>query len=320
MEKRLATTKRPERPDIFAALRPPEIPKRSSKEFFADAILLYRSTYDDLLLARSVIAWRITRLFATERGMIGHYDTLSSLTEDHTDLWTKHRPSPSRNNRFPEFEEYELALGPPPWHQNIPDGQIRLRDGWCVAVERAGQALGIEGNNPFLNKCLREMTFYETAGEAWPLKEQIIEVENQLADLALQELIDHGHIRSASRIASQLDLTITEAEALIRVAEDESERHISASAEGQRAILSLRLEELANRAREAYDLRAELAVYKEIANLLGLHSKDTGSSMDEFIQAIEEHRNSGRIVDEPLTPKSLENRARRLNAPPSTKE
>lgn len=298
---------------IFRALKRSSEPERRSEAVFDEAFTLFRCSMDDLVVARTTLAWRITRLIAVERGFIGTYQSVASLAEDHVDLWNRHRASNWDNCRFPEFDKHKLPLSPPPPVEEGEHWDHRLV-AWCEAVERAAEMLRIDETDPFLCRSLSLMTSWETAHDAWPSRDQIITMESELADSAMERLLEGGHRKCASELSDIFKLTIPEAESLIRVAEEGAVKHVGASPDAQRAVLALKLESLAQRAREAYDLRAELAVYKEIANLLGLHAAGSSASMDDFIEAITEQRRNPQSNFEDQTLPSTSYRVRKLES------
>lgn len=122
--------------------------------------------------------------------------------------------------------------------------------------------------------------------ENWPTADLLIEYENILIDDTLAMLIDDGARNTANIYKDKYGLLDHEARGLIKLARIEARNRMEAELDEDRAVLSMRLEDLIARSRESLDLRVELGAIKQLAIVIGVTRSEPSDAMSEFANVI----------------------------------
>lgn len=120
----------------------------------------------------------------------------------------------------------------------------------------------------------------------WPDAYRLQEYEIHLVGEVLDILLDKGTRNAKLHLKDQHCFRDHEINALIRLAKIESRRRMDADIEEERAVLSMRLEDLIARSREALDMRVELGAIKQLAIVQGVTRAEPEDAMTEFANVI----------------------------------
>jgi len=126
----------------------------------------------------------------------------------------------------------------------------------------------------------------------WPDLYRLQEYEIHLVGEVLDILLDKGTRNAKDHLREVLSLRDHEINNVIRLAKIESRRRMEHDIEEERAILSMRLEDLIHRAREALDMRVELGAIKQLAIVQGVTRAEPDDAMSEFANVIRKVANS----------------------------
>lgn len=121
----------------------------------------------------------------------------------------------------------------------------------------------------------------------WPSRTQIIAWEELLIEETTQSYIEDGYQHTRHHLRDEHGLTKHEVTALIKIARTHTRVRTDGDIEEERSLHILRLENLARRAKEALDLRTELAAMKQIAQVVGLGRTDPEDTLKDFMSVID---------------------------------
>lgn len=271
------------------------------------------ATLDELLPARAFVAWRIGRELAIVSNGIGRQDPLIDAPEE---LWRVVQPPDTvfgselntvgRSRLADAYNELVrrqdgFRIGPP----DDPD----LHELWCSVVDGAAEALGVGDRGDMKamkiqNQGLAMLAHAPVAAEAWPSRDQILTIEEMMIEETLKSVIEQSQNAARKRLMSSYGLSDPEASMLLMHARRRAQTSVlSGDIEDHRALTVLRMEDIAERAREGLDLRAELAAYKEISHILGLRASETSDTMEEITDTLVRIANERKSVRNEALPK-----------------
>lgn len=253
-------------------------------------------TLEDLAGERSLVAWRIVRHIARMRGLCKDDQFLYEATKLSPDPWT---------TPVGIFEGAPVlaSSAPPPLPLLPPDVPEEWRDGnttrvgyrptehddslllWIEGCERAAHQLCIGERqedfyalHPILDPDLCRASF--PAPEHIVLQEHVI-VEDCLAiylEKGLQGLIREARLKHG--------LTRGEVLSIYKLIGRAAVARTTRSDETNYALMVLRLEEIAGKARGLMDLRAELAALKNLAIIQGLATQGEDDETREITDSV----------------------------------
>ena len=134
---------------------------------------------------------------------------------------------------------------------------------------------------------------------AFPSRYEIINFENQLIRQTAARVIDHSQFEVLDWLGAQHGLNSDESQAMLKMARTVIRKTHEADIEDDRGLMIARLEDVARRAREAMDIRAEIAALKQMSIVLRLGDGEKDPTMAMFTQIIQtvDKERSGRFVD-----------------------
>ncbi len=135
---------------------------------------------------------------------------------------------------------------------------------------------------------MKGLTDVATIRQAFPSRFQIVAYEELLIEETLETMTRKGQTRARKILRDRHGLTRREIEGLCKIAKAYVRKQLDADIEEDRAFMVTRLEEFVLRARDAMDLRAELAGMKQLAIVLGLGRSEMGDAMSDFLNVVSE--------------------------------
>ncbi len=232
------------------------------KSFFLEAFREERLTPEDLFADRLITAWRVVRLFAETLRVIQPGDPLPPELPEPI-------PSPprERHRRAPHVFMAEVRI--PSW---LPDGPDPSE--YRKALETALELLRAPTRG-------RRYLF-----EHFPSYQQILEAEGVLETETFHHLLDRGAVETVKTLEIKYGIPAGETPALLRQARARAQGLTLADNEDERALMVLRLESTAARAKDNLDLRAELAALKQTAIVQGLAKLEQNDPMRDFLDVV----------------------------------
>lgn len=278
-----------------------ELPRPDSEPFSFDELFSReRLTLEDLTDDTNLTAWRLVRHVARLRGLCADDQFLYEATSIHPDPWT---------NPVGTFEGSalikartlskwpELPLLPP----DVPAGDLdgdKARVGydpredarllsWIKMMESAARQLTIGsrrhdlyGLQPLIDPCLCRMTF--------PAPEDIMLVEQHLVEECLEIHLDKGIFGILQEGHRRWGLTRYECLSLFRLVMRSATKRVSDNPEQNLALMVLRLERIAAKARNTLDLRAEIMALKLMSIIQGLANVDSDDTIKDINDSVRE--------------------------------
>lgn len=271
--------------------------------------------FADLEGHRLVVGWRITREIAIAIG-ICHPDEM--LTEailrrdDPRCVWSSYTGRAPRVHGNPgwsdavgmRMSQAGLGLGIPdisPEHLNAmgyidpqynPEKDDRLL-AWIELVEFISRKMGIEAGSyrlPELGKMgLHGVLEPKMSRLLWPSRFALGSFEESLTIEALEQMQQSGGSRGTRKyLREKYGFLPGECTAVISAASREAIRQTGSEDTVQaRAMLVLRLEEMMERARDAVDIKSELAALRLLATVQGITRSDPEDTAAAFVKAID---------------------------------
>lgn len=132
---------------------------------------------------------------------------------------------------------------------------------------------------------------------AFPSKTQIMMFENLLIQEAFTLLVKQGKAEAIERLKQIYGLQPIEALQLIRIASAKAGELMSGDLEEERAIMTLRFEEVIKHSRVALDPRAEIQALKAISVIKGLAQVSPQDAISDFINVVRSASKSTVRVD-----------------------
>ncbi|MFG0317742.1 MAG: hypothetical protein ACF8XB_10750 [Planctomycetota bacterium JB042] len=301
------------------------IRKRMALErWWADAFREAKLTPADLHPFRLRVAWRVSREIARMKTIVALDETLERATAerpDGKDPWLEHcglrytdgdakkssaawrvlRLHSPGTKAAPHGRG--LGLLPPPVPEEfVEDGKVvesydprskaddEALHRWLEALDIVVRLLGIERGsteNPqqgFLG--LRYVLDPETVRASWPTRWEVMAFEFHLIEEVLEELTAHGVQAARRKLRDKYWLVDREVSGLVALARSAAAGRVQADLEELRALMVLRLEDLAERARDSLDTRVELNALKQLAIVQGLSKTEPEDAVRDFVDVV----------------------------------
>lgn len=250
--------------------------------FWEDAV-----SEDETYPQRVLAAWRVCRALARVKGILAEDepldDRLRLLDQDGNDQWHARTTASRGMSSDPSIPEslHSLVSGgkvqqPLPVHpEKLTDPKDLRR--FSQTVELLSKWLGL---NYVAVRGLDKP-------QGFPPKEQILQLEQELVEEAMLDLQEKSTKRLLLDLRENKGLTLPEALIVLALARRKLQDLFgTTNTEQDRALVLARLEALYERAKEALDLRAEIAALKLIAMVQGLTSKDPEQLETEFMKVV----------------------------------
>lgn len=125
----------------------------------------------------------------------------------------------------------------------------------------------------------------------WPDAMLIAQYETVLVDEVLEQLLDKGVRKATSELLRTQGINDHETRGLIRLAKYESRVRMESELEDDRAIISMRLEDLIHRARQSLDMRVEIAAIKQLSIVQGVTRAEPEDALTEFARVVKKVAN-----------------------------
>lgn len=135
---------------------------------------------------------------------------------------------------------------------------------------------------------------------AFPSRTMLVTWETLLIQETLDYLVKNGQPITKDMLARKYGFQHHEITQLMRMARDQAQRDAQSDIEQDRAVMILRLEDVARRTRESLDMRAEIAALKALAIVQGLQRVEPENAMRQFIDVVNSYN------DKAITAKSPE--------------
>lgn len=320
------------RPTYFMEFTEPERMTFLSKLFQEE-----HASLQQFIPYRIRTAWRIVREFARVSGMIGNDERLSEIPRTEEDPWTEGGTCPVPDTKDGHTDRMwrlvEMFIGPtglplmPPavptnWRdergvlseynpRNI-DHDPRLHD-YVRAVTYVSRYLLLEdgpAHDPAQGKYgILGMTDPYLVRLLFPSKLQILTWEEHLIDETLEKLLDEGIRATRRSLKDVYALRSHEVETVMRLVMRQTQKRISeGNADQERALMTMRLETLAQSAKSKGEQRIELGALKQLAIVLGINKMDPEDIVQEFIQMAQKRTSERRIKvlnEDEMKPRAL---------------
>ncbi len=190
----------------------------------------------------------------------------------------------------------QTSTPPPPLHPLGLRTTPGASDAWGAAMSGIVEFLDIS-NSPVVPYLLEGPRW-------WPSPADLCEYEATLLDYTLGLLVDSGNSHALSVLTQPHDLFHIplrrfEAANLLRLTLQEAYNRQYAEVEEHRAVVSIRLEDLIQRSRQAMDMRVELGAIKQLATVQGVTRSEPEDAQSEFARVVR------RVANEAPTPPQL---------------
>lgn len=247
---------------------------------------------------RCLVAWRLTRLVARARGVIGATNLLADAPAA---AWSDgdHGSSSAFGTDY-YVQALQAVLRRPGGVPLTLPAEINPQDPaheWLLerfdeAYGHAAEALDITSHT--LGRLgMLGLFNYPEGFPLWPSPEELFSAESAALDVAWDILVDEGPTRAAAHMVEKHGLHPHEAREIVAVARARAAATCQPDVEEARVVLLERLERLQTRARSAFDLRTERTALKDVANVLGLTRTAPEDLVGEVVKAMK------RITAEP---------------------
>lgn len=229
---------------------------------------------------RVIVAWRIVRRMAIAAKII-MFDNY--LHEARTEFWD----SPLPTEQIHPLDRLREILNPVSI-QPSPENLVP----WITRTLAVAAVLGIPDGSMALHdlgaRVLPAMTDPETAQAAWPGPLEIIEIEMEMVEEAVGLIASSGVLRTRRALRSRWGLSPDEITSILGVARRAAVEITEADTEQDRALMVLRLQGLADRAKQRRDLGHEIRALKLIAQIKGLNRETEEGGLSALIASMEQ--------------------------------
>jgi hypothetical protein len=282
--------------------------KRFAKTAIERAFYRELQTVEETRGERTMLAWRISRSLAMHLGLCDSSEPLRKAmmpTQERPDAWGEldryTAPYPSTplaksildggNPAVVKLlsdaydpdrrKEYRFGVRPP----TTPEGL----DNWKTAIKLIDHRLGLSSGSPefpdLASVALPQIL--ERPRDAWPSEMEILDFEDLIVSEVLLAITGGDTRAQIDRsLVRGYGFTRFEVRYLLDLASQDALGLADMDAEEARALMVLRLEDLASRSKNALDLRAELGTLKQLAVILGLSRIEGGDAVSEFTNVI----------------------------------
>lgn len=257
-------------------------------------------TLEDLTDERTLVAWRLVRFIARMRGLCADDQFLHEATAVSPDPWTcavgivANAPL-LRARRTEEIPASPLL--PPDVPEDWCDGD-GVRVGYLPTEDRAlvtwidfaescakqltigYRQIDLYAAHPIFNPYLCRASF--------PAPESLMLQESTVVEAAVDLYLEHGTQGTVDKLRIKFGLTQMESLSVLRLVGRVADSRVSKNDDHNYALMCLRLESVAARARGLMDLRAELAALKNLAIIQGLTSAGTDDEVKDVNSTVRE--------------------------------
>jgi hypothetical protein len=198
------------------------------------------------------LAWRVTRIWLLREGVLdGPSEPLESVPEPHWQIVLPPEPPADTHNWMTQYLGIVRGL------RRTPEAEHGL------------------------------IGYPEDVRSLHPTREELISYEQALVAQGARILASSGTLELQDHLCDELSMSIAEATAFARLVRAfVSRAYEPGDLEEQRALMLLRLEDVAKRSRDALDLRAELMAVKQISTVLGLGLTAGDAPEREFVDVV----------------------------------
>lgn len=179
----------------------------------------------------------------------------------------------------------------PPKNRNADDGLMNL---WIDTMHGFADHLGITTAN-WRSVCKGSLVLrlLDHQPHQWPSPMELLTFESSIVESVLHSMREaRGTTEVSRQVRLSLGLTRHETKSVLSLARRAAVTANSYDTEEARAMMVLRLEDLASRAREALDVRGELAVLKQLSTVQGLSAVESSDVESDFIHAVKHVANT----------------------------
>lgn len=293
----------------------------SKRSIIAKAFEQARMTLEELLPWRIIVAWRITRWHGQLRDILQPSTPLQEILQGVLDgmiqdPWTHPASTQGLQGGIPGNQQVGKAIrylteGPPPGFGLLPPDapendpyldpyEDRNLLHFIGVVEQASIALRIRDGSSADQELgtlgMRGLLDPDMIREAWPSPGQIMAWESLLIEQVLELRLHYSPSRIRRELLEKFALSPAEIQGLLDMAKVQAMQDTDLSKEEARALMVLRLEQYASRAREDCNLREELAALKQLSIIQGLSDRQDGDEDGDFIKIIEMASNKRKQV------------------------
>jgi hypothetical protein len=259
-------------------------------------------------------AYRLAREIARHLGLIAHDEAIAAVD---LQRWTQPRP-PLHLPRGPMCPTIRTLLqgikevperygvtkseaGPPIYP---PTDNRNLLHLWSKLASDIAAFLGIEHgspNEPMYGRI--GLLGLVTTDPVWPSPIALIQYETLLVEEIMDALINNGSHFVHKSLYAVHGFAMHEAKGLIKLAQAECLARCDTDVETDKAMVTYRLEDLANRAKLACDQRVELGVLKQLSIVRGVTRTEPDDAAKDFVTTVRKVANSAKP---PLDPPVLD--------------
>ena len=242
---------------------------------------------------RVLVLWRWARAILSARGLLAEDETIVDCVDREAvdyDPWLDPQtprgarpPRGARTTRLAElaWEDTGFAL--------LPDlaQSADERDRWCRAFRLVGEKMRVPEYEVAREGALG-MYDPEVAHQHSVTSRQVYDLEFLLLDECRDLLLEHSEQQVMWHFRDTYGLSRGEAIKLIRLTRAVAAESIAASIDEDRALMVMRLNDLAARERQQMNTAGELRVLKELGRVQGLSRTMPVDEAREFRQAVRE--------------------------------
>lgn len=296
-------------------------PEERHADFWAYQTKRRQMTMLDLLPARCLVAWRLSRHLLKKTSILGdaeRMDKLDAVQDWRRSISTSFLPEFHHARSLPEGarlanedrsgETPGMSICVPPVPLDDEDDQLLKM--WCGLMRVTGDRLRVRDGGTDIDLELSDafmlITSATRAREAWPTLGQLVIFEDCLIKETLMSLVETSVLQTESSMILKYGISSDEARTLSKLARAEAREFAEIDPEEQRGLLILQVEDIKRRARESFDYRAEIAAVKQISGLLGLEQNSATNPFSEMVDIIKEESSKRKSVDNIAGQKHIE--------------
>lgn len=243
-----------------------------------------------------MVGWRLVRAHAMGKGLLSEDETLEEALG--LTVMNNSRSTGASVWDWPSSGKEEntlMALRPipivPPNEQS-PEMCVAAfnSDQFCAAYMELARMMEIpRGSEQFPDYGqlgLLMLKHPEIVHEAFPSRSLLVDFEERLIEQCAGLLVTSSSSSFGRTLKRQFGLNRTEIRSLKRLAMRTLAQDHAAEIEERRAMMCGRLENLAERARESFDLKAELGALKTMSIIQGLSANKPEDEVGDFVKVV----------------------------------
>lgn len=249
--------------------------------FWEEAFRYAALTPSDTAPQRALAVWRFVReaLRLTSKSA---YAPLHAM--ERTDRRISGTNDPPRRSRYvSRFLERGVYFSPP---QN-PQDTLEFFEFFHRVCGYLGVPHGSIEDRDLGHLGLRDLEDPETLHHYWPDLATVAMLEDYVVHDALEKLVRRGHMAARLYLSRRWGLQSYEIDNVVALSRDMGRSFSSSTAEEDKALMSLQLEDFINRARDAGDLRNEVAGIKQQAIVKGISRAQTEDFFSVFHNVVD---------------------------------